>query len=97
MTFGKVLSPQYFVWTLPVVALVAARDRLLAALALATLLLTQIEFPALYWRFLDMEPPSLSVVIARNLLLVAFFAATAWRLWSLPAGADDAPVADVRV
>jgi hypothetical protein len=84
MTFGKVLSPQYFIWTLPVVALVAARDRLLGALAFATLLLTQVEFPALYWRFLDMEPPSLSVVIARNLLLLVLFGAALWRLWSLP-------------
>lgn len=90
MTFGKVLSPQYFIWTLPVVALVAARDRLLAGLALVTLLLTQIEFPALYWRFLDMEPPSLSVVIIRNLVLAVLFGVALWRLWSLPAAADNA-------
>ena len=32
MTFGKVLSPQYFIWTLPAWALVAARDRALAIL-----------------------------------------------------------------
>lgn len=87
MTFGKVLSPQYFIWTLPVVALVAARDKLLAGLAVATLALTQAEFPAYYWQFIAMRPIPLSIVIVRNILLVAFFAAALWRLWRLPAAA----------
>jgi len=84
MTFGKVLSPQYFIWTLPAWALVAARDRVLAVLGGLTLLLTQVEFPALYWRFLDMQPESVAIVITRNALLVVFFAVAAWRLWGLP-------------
>ena len=46
MAFGKVLSPQYVIWMLPVVALVGVQDGALATLALATLLLTQVEFPA---------------------------------------------------
>jgi hypothetical protein len=83
MTFGKVLSPQYFIWTLPAWALVAARDRALAVLGGLSLLLTQVEFPALYWRFLDMEPGPLAVVVTRNALLVVFFAVAAWRLWGL--------------
>ena len=83
MTFGKVLSPQYFIWTLPAWALVAARDRALAILGGLTLLLTGIEFPALYWQFLDMQPESLALVVTRNTLLVAFFAVAAWRLWGL--------------
>ena len=83
MTFGKVLSPQYFIWTLPAWALVAARDRVLAVLGGLVLLLTQIEFPALYWQFLDMEPAALTIVVARNTLLVVFFAVAAWRLWRL--------------
>ncbi|MFA4964708.1 MAG: hypothetical protein WC709_03610 [Thermoleophilia bacterium] len=90
MTFGKVLSPQYFIWILPAWALVAARDRVLAVLGGATLLLTQVEFPALYWRLLDMRPDTLAVVVARNALLLACFAVTAWRLWRLP-GADGDP------
>ena len=84
MTFGKVLSPQYFIWTLPGWALVAARDRALAILGGLTLLLTQVEFPALYWRFLDMQPESVAIVITRNMLLVVCFAVAAWRLWRLP-------------
>ena len=83
MTFGKVLSPQYFIWTLPAWALVAARDRVLAVLGGVLLLLTQIEFPALYWQFLDMEPAALTIVVARNTSLVVFFAVAAWRLWGL--------------
>ena len=83
MTFGKVLSPQYFVWTLPAWALVAARDRVLAILGGLTLLLTQVEFPALYWRFLDMRPESVAIVVTRNTLLVVFFGVAAWRLWGL--------------
>ena len=84
MTFGKVLSPQYFIWILPAWALVAARDRALAILGGFTLLLTQVEFPALYGRFLAMQPESVAIVVTRNTLLVVFFAVAAWRLWGLP-------------
>jgi hypothetical protein len=84
MTFSKVLSPQYFIWILPAWALVASRDRWIALVGGLTLLLTQVEFPALYWRLLDMQPDALIVVITRNTLLIALFAFTAWRLWSLP-------------
>jgi len=83
MTFGKVLSPQYFIWTLPAWALVAARDRTLAILGGFTLLLTQAEFPSLYWTFLDMHPAAVALVVTRNTLLVASFAVAAWRLWGL--------------
>jgi len=86
MTFGKVLSPQYFIWTLPAWALVAARDRTLAILGGVVLLLTQVEFPAHYWQFLDMQPESVAIVVTRNTLLVVFFAFAAWRLWRLPEG-----------
>ena len=84
MTFGKVLSPQYFVWTLPALALVAARDKWIALLGFLVLALTQAEFPALYWRLLAMKPDALAVVVARNTLLLALFLFTVWRLWRLP-------------
>jgi hypothetical protein len=89
MAFGKVLSPQYFIWTLPAWALVAARDRVLAVAGGLTLLLTQVEFPALYWRLLDMRPETLAVVVTRNTLLVVVFGLACWRLWNLPE--DGAP------
>jgi len=88
MTFGKVLSPQYFIWILPAWALVAARDRWIAVLGGLTLALTQAEFPALYWNLLSMQPAPLAIVVTRNTLLLATYAATLWRLWRLP---DTAP------
>lgn len=83
MAFSKVLSPQFMIWLLPAWAVVAARDPVLAALGALVLLLTQVEFPALYWRLLDMQPGALAVVVARNLLLLALWAAAMGRLWRL--------------
>jgi len=87
MTFGKVLSPQYFIWILPAWALVAARDRWIAVLGGLTLALTQAEFPALYWNLLSMQPAPLAIVVTRNTLLLATYAVTLWRLWRLPVAA----------
>jgi hypothetical protein len=86
MTFGKVLSPQYFIWILPAWALVAARDRWIAVLGGLSLALTQAEFPALYWNLLDMQPAPLAIVVARNTLLLTTFALTLVRLRQLTAG-----------
>lgn len=84
MTFGKVLSPQYFIWILPAWALVAARDRWLAIFGGLTLVLTQVEFPALYWNLLEMQTAPLAIVTARNTLLLITFAVALWRLWAMP-------------
>ena len=84
MAFGKVLSPQYVIWMLPVVALVGVQDRVLAVLALATLVLTQVEFPARYGDLLAFDPATVLVVAARNLLLLATLGITLWRLMHLP-------------
>ena len=71
---SKVLSPQFLIWTFPVVALAgAARSRLTQAAAGACLLaalLTQIWVPARYWRLVALEPAPLVVLLARNLALV---------------------------
>ncbi|NLT93076.1 MAG: DUF2029 domain-containing protein [Actinobacteria bacterium] len=92
MTFGKVLSPQYFIWILPAWALVACRDVWVGTLGGLTLALTQAEFPAQYWNLLEMQPAPLAVVVVRNTLLLVTFAVTLWRVWRLPAG----PVAAAR-
>jgi hypothetical protein len=84
MVFSKVLSPQYFIWIVPALVLVAARDRLLAVLGGLTLLLTQIEFPGLYWPLLSMWPPSVIAVVLRNVALLVFLVASLWRLAGLP-------------
>lgn len=88
MTFSKVLSPQYVIWLLPAWALVSAGDRALAILGGLLLLLTQIEFPALYSDLLRMEAGALTVVIVRNALLLLFFAVTCWRLSKLPKSSE---------
>jgi hypothetical protein len=84
VTFGKVLSPQFFIWVLPAWALVAARDRLILVLGALTLALTQAEFPALYWNLLDMQPAVLAIVVARNTLLLATFVVTLLRVYGMP-------------
>jgi hypothetical protein len=74
LAFGKVLSPQYLVWLLPCAALVLPRSPLLGGAALALLLLTQIGFPALYWRLVALEPLPVVLTVLRNLLLLATLA-----------------------
>ena len=83
MTFSKVLSPQYFIWILPLWALVGARHLLPAVLGAFALLLTQVEFPARYWLLLNMEPLTLAVVIVRNLLLLALFCVVLVKVWRI--------------
>jgi hypothetical protein len=85
MTFGKVLSPQYFIWILPVLAVVAVREPLVGALGALVLLLTHVEFPALYWNLVDLQPPVVALVATRNVLLFALFVVALVRLALQPA------------
>jgi uncharacterized membrane protein len=73
IAFGKVLSPQYLVWLIPLVPLV--RNRIAQVLVVCALVLTQIEFPARYWQLAnDLKPSIAGVVLARDLVLVALVA-----------------------
>jgi uncharacterized membrane protein len=73
VAFGKVLSPQFLIWLIPVVPLVRGRRGVWAsALLLAALVLTQIWFPFRYFRLaLDFEAGLSWVLLARDLILVA--------------------------
>ncbi len=73
VAFGKVLSPQFLIWLIPVVPLVRGRRGVWASvLLLAALVLTQIWFPFRYFRLaLDFEPGLSWVLLARDLVLVA--------------------------
>jgi hypothetical protein len=73
VAFGKVLSPQFLIWLIPVVPLVRGRRGLWAcALLLVALVLTQIWFPFRYFRLaLDFETGLSWVLLARDLVLVA--------------------------
>ena len=73
VALGKVLSPQFLIWLVPVVPLVAGLRGLRASVLLAVaLFLTQLWFPSRYWelaRELGGVPSAL--VLARDLVLVA--------------------------
>jgi uncharacterized membrane protein len=86
--FGKVISPQYLVWTLPLAALALAWRRLalFGTLAAATLL-TFVEFPLNYFAVVDGEPAAVALVAARDALLVAAVALCVRELYAPAAGA----------
>lgn len=73
VALGKVLSPQFLIWLVPVVPLVVGvRGVRASALLAAALVLTQLWFPSRYWdlaRELAGLPSAL--VLARDLVLVA--------------------------
>jgi hypothetical protein len=71
VAFGKVLSPQFLIWLIPVVPLVRGRRGLWAsALLLAALVLTQVWFPFRYFRLaLHFEAGLSWVLLARDLVL----------------------------
>lgn len=66
---GKVLSPQFMVWLIPLVPLV--RSRFASLLLAAALVLTEVEFPAHYWALSGLQPGIAWIVLARDLVLVA--------------------------
>jgi hypothetical protein len=80
VALGKVLSPQFLVWLVPLVPLVRGRRGACAGgmLALA-LVLTQLWFPFHYWRLaLQFGTRESWLVLARDLVLVALLAALVW-------------------
>jgi uncharacterized membrane protein len=78
VAFGKVLSPQFLIWLVPLVPLVAGRRGLAAAsLLTAALVLTQVWFPQRYWGYVD-ESHLAWVVLLRDLALVALVGVLAW-------------------
>ncbi len=75
IAFGKVLSPQFLVWLIPLVPLVRGRVGLgPASLLAAALVATQLWFPRRYWDVVDVGP-EIWLVLVRDLLLVALFLA----------------------
>ena len=70
VAFGKVFSPQFLIWLIPLVVLV--RCRLAAAALAAALVLTQLWFPYRYWDLaLEFDPAASWLVLARDVVLVA--------------------------
>jgi hypothetical protein len=80
VALGKVLSPQFLIWLVPLVPLVRGRRGVAAGALLAVaLVLTQLWFPYRYWRLaLDFDATTSWLVLARDLVLVALLATLAW-------------------
>jgi hypothetical protein len=76
IAFGKVLSPQFLIWLIPIVPLVRGRRGLGAsALMGCAFVLTQLWFPFRYFRLaLDFEEGLSWLLLARDLTLVALVA-----------------------
>jgi uncharacterized membrane protein len=76
VALGKVLSPQFLIWLIPVVPLVRGRRGGQAAALLASaLVLTQIWFPFRYLKYITHFDATASwLVLARDLVLVALIA-----------------------
>lgn len=95
---GKVLSPQFVLWLLPLGLLVGGRyGRAAFALTVAVLLATLAYFPHLYWDLVDLETWPIALLVLRDALLIALLAA-AWprpsiagraRGWVLRQGGDE--------
>jgi hypothetical protein len=76
VAFGKVFSPQFLIWLVPLVVLVRGRRGIAAGgiFALA-LVLTQLWFPFRYWDLaLRFDALSSWLVLARDLVVVGLFA-----------------------
>ena len=92
VALGKVLSPQYMVWLVPVAALaLALRERLIAALTIVAIVLTQIEFPSRYFDLVHWHTGPILLIAARNVLLLAALAVVMSRLASRAGRARSSP------
>jgi uncharacterized membrane protein len=74
IAFGKVLSPQFLIWLLPLVPLVSGSAGIAACWVFAgALVTTQLWFPHRYWDVVALESVSW-LVLVRDVLLVALLA-----------------------
>ena len=76
VAFAKVLSPQYLLWIVALVAAASVRQKAVIPLLLGSLGLTQIWVPDRFRELQDLDWVTW-VLLARNLLLVALFAVLA--------------------
>ncbi len=80
VALGKVLSPQFLIWLVPLVPLVRGRRGLAASgLLLAAMVLTQLWFPFGYWDYaLHFDATAAWLVLVRDFVLLALLFTLAW-------------------
>jgi hypothetical protein len=79
IVFDRVLSPQYLIWLVPLVATVSGRRGLVAlALLGCAMTMTQVYYPLHFDPLRTFAPLQSRAVVARDLLLVTLFVALAW-------------------
>lgn len=76
MLGSKVLSPQYFIWLLPLIPLAAGGlwGAALSALFLAACWTTTQVYPIHYPELVRLEQPAMDLLVGRNLLLIVLWA-----------------------
>jgi hypothetical protein len=72
--FGRVLSPQYLIWLVPLVALVGSRLRAAGVLLVAALLLTRQVYPARYDALVTLHALPIWLLAVRDAVLLALAA-----------------------
>ena len=89
LVFGKVLSPQYLLWIVPLTLLVPGRrGRAACALTVAALVATQLYFPVHYAGLRALETGPVLLLTVRNVLLIALAVILGARA---PAGSAGSP------
>ena len=79
--FGKVLSPQFLIWIVPLAALAFAWGMpVLGTAAALAVALTLVEFPAHYGDVVQREPAALWLVVVRDAVMALVVALTAREL-----------------
>jgi hypothetical protein len=72
--FGRVLSPQYLIWLVPLVALLGPRLRAAGLLLIAAMLLTRQVYPARYDALVTLHATPIWLLALRDALLLALAA-----------------------
>ena len=82
VALGKVLSPQYMIWLIPLVPLVRGRRGLVAGSLLGVaLVLTQLWFPQRYWDLVfGSSAYESTLVLVRDVVLLLLLAVLVWPL-----------------
>ena len=80
--FGKVFSPQYVIWLVPLIALAFSwREWWVAGLGAVAIVLTKIEFPKHFSDVAGRQVGSVLLVTERNLLVITLIGLCLWSLW----------------